>query len=130
MNKQGNIIGILIVGLLICIVLAAVVAAEVFVLLFLGFTYETWQGLAIFLVVFGIVEFILSALMKGFIEDQCKSHHNYHAFWGHVILSFTLLMLAVSIMESIYIPTIGAMIYAVLTALLYVLVDKIDVKNE
>ncbi|ATP40423.1 hypothetical protein CSE16_10380 [Solibacillus sp. R5-41] len=129
MNKLSNIFGILIAVLAFIAIIGVVIAAEVFALILVGFTYESWKSFAIFIIVFGIVEFILSSIMQRFVQTKAKSNHMYHKFWGHLLISITLMLIAVNVMESISIPVFGAIIYAVITAILYLIVDIIEQKN-
>lgn len=130
MNKLKNSLGILIALLAFIAIIGVVIAVEVFALILLGFTYDSWKSFAIFIIVFGIVEFILSNFMQSFVELKMQGYHAFHKFWGHLLISITLMLIAVNVMDSISIPVIGAVIYAVITAVLYLLIDEVDIKKR
>ncbi|MEG0385501.1 MAG: YrvL family regulatory protein [Solibacillus sp.] len=130
MNKLTNIFGILFALLVFITIIGVVIAAEVFALILLGFTYDSWQSFAIFIIVFGIVEFILSSAMQGLVQAKIQTNHAFHKFWGHLLISITLMLIAVNVMESIAIPVMGAVIYAIITALLYFVIDAFEKKGR
>ncbi|MEG0472757.1 MAG: YrvL family regulatory protein [Solibacillus sp.] len=130
MKKIGNIFGILIALFAFTAMIGLVIAAEVFALILLGFTYDSWQSFAIFIVVFGIAEFFITSFMQGFVEAKARGYHAFHKFWGHLLISLTLMLIAVNVMDSISIPVIGAVIYAAITALLYLLIDLVEKKRR
>lgn len=127
--KMKNIIAILIALLAFIVMIGLVIAVEVFALILVGFTYDSWKDFAIFLIGFGLVEFMLSSVMQRFVQMKIKEYQMYHKFWGHLLISITLMFIAVNIMESISIPVIGAIIYGIITAILYLLVDIFEQKK-
>ncbi|MEK4425505.1 YrvL family regulatory protein [Solibacillus sp. FSL K6-1523] len=130
MNKLKSIFGILIALFAFLVIIGIVIAVEVFALILLGFTYDSWQSFALFIIVFGIVEFILSSFMQNFVALKMQSHHAFHKFWGQLLISITLMLIAVNVMESISIPVMGAVIYAIITAVLYHIIDVVEKKNQ
>lgn len=126
MKKFVGVLGILSVLLLIVFIVAVVIGAEVFVLILLGITYDSWKNLALFIIALGIVEYIVSTMMQRTVKRNIKNHSKYHQFCLQVLISFTLLMAFTEMMSSIWIPTYGAVIYAILSAALYALVEKFE----
>lgn len=106
------------------VILTFFMAIEVFVLILLGLTYESWQALVLFIILFGIIEYIVSSILQKVIELKKWQNPNLHRFWGQTFISFILMMVFVRLMDEIWISTAGAIAYALITAALYIIVDR------
>lgn len=124
-----NILAPLIALIAFLFMIGVVIAVDVFALILVGFTYESWQDFAIFIVGFGLVEFMLSSVMQRFVHIKIKEYQTYHKFWGHLLLSITLMFMAVHVMDTISIPVVGAVLYGVISAILHLLVDILEQKK-
>ena len=123
--KNGNFFIVMIMVVLTgSIMLVALFALEILVLILLGFTYDRWQSLLLFIVAFGILEYIASSVLQRMLKAKNSQHPNIHRFWGQTFISFILMMVFVRIMDSIWISTTGAILYALITAALYIIFDR------
>lgn len=114
------------IGLIAISIIAVIVAIEVFVLTLLGFEYDGWRNLALFLVLHGIIEYVLVIGVRVLVKSRSKRHPNIHLFFGHLFVSFIVIMTITQWMDSVYINEYGAAMFAVITALLYMLVDRFE----
>lgn len=125
----GKALGILIVILIVIGTLAISIAAEIGILLLVGIDFERWSSLIWFIVVYGVVEFIVIMALDAFIELKVNSHQKFHKYFGHMIVSFTLIMAISLFIETIYLPITGAVIFAIATATMYLLFSFGDKKE-
>ncbi|MEK3974165.1 histidine kinase [Psychrobacillus sp. FSL K6-1267] len=125
----GKALGILIVILIVIGTLAISIAAEIGILLLVGIDFERWSSLIWFIVVYGVVEFIIIMALDAFIELKANSHQKFHKYFGHMIVSFTLIMAISLFIETIYLPITGAVIFAIATATMYLLFSFGDKKE-
>ncbi|QGM31050.1 histidine kinase [Bacillus sp. N3536] len=125
----GKALGILIVILIVIGTLAISIAAEIGILLLVGIDFERWSSLIWFIVVYGVVEFIVIMALDAFIELKANSHQKFHKYFGHMIVSFTLIMAISLFIETIYLPITGAVIFAIATATMYLLFSFGDKKE-
>lgn len=116
-------------GLLLIAVIGIVVAIEVYVLTLLGFEYDGWRSLALFLVLHSIIEYVLVMGVRILIKGRSKRHPNVHLFFGHLIVSFIVVMTLTQWLETVYMDVYGAAVFAAITAALYMLADRFE-KNE
>ncbi len=126
MNQLGKIFGIVALIFFIVAVVAVLIAVDIWILLLLGFTYDSWQMFALFIIIFGLLEFLFVMGLEAFIESKTNSHVGFHKFWGQTIVSFTLFMAVTTMMSSVAMPTVGAVIYAVFTATVYRVMSRFD----
>ncbi|MGE7977780.1 YrvL family regulatory protein [Psychrobacillus sp. NPDC093200] len=125
----GKALGILIVILIVIGTLAISIAAEIGILLLVGIDFERWSSLIWFIIVYGVVEFIVIMALDAFIELKSNSHQKFHKYFGHMIVSFTLIMTISLFIETIYLPITGAVIFAIATATMYLLFSFGDKKE-
>lgn len=125
----GKALGILIVILIVIGTLAISIAAEIGILLLVGIDFERWSSLIWFIIVYGVVEFIVIMALDAFIELKANSHQKFHKYFGHMIVSFTLIMAISLFIETIYLPITGAVIFAIATATMYLLFSFGDKKK-
>lgn len=125
-EKFINGLSILLIFGFIAGVFVAIVAIEIAALLLVGFEYNHWQSLAIFILIYSIVEFILSSAMKVILKQKAKGNYNLHYFFCNLIISFTVLMGTTLLLDSVYIPVAGAVIFSIITAILYSLMERLD----
>ncbi|MBD7943060.1 histidine kinase [Psychrobacillus sp. Sa2BUA9] len=125
----GKALAILIVILIVIGTLAISIAAEIGILLLVGIDFERWSSLIWFIVVYGVVEFIVIMALDAFIELKANSHQKFHKYFGHMIVSFTLIMAISLFIETIYLPITGAVIFAIATATMYLLFSFGDKKE-
>ncbi|MEK4244710.1 histidine kinase [Psychrobacillus sp. FSL K6-2684] len=125
----GKALGILIVILIVIGTLAISIAAEIGILLLVGIDFERWSSLIWFIIVYGVVEFIVIMALDAFIELKANSHQKFHKYFGHMIVSFTLIMAISLFIETIYLPITGAVIFAIATATMYLLFSFGDKKE-
>lgn len=114
------------IGLLVISVIGIVIAIEVFVLTLLGFEYEGWRSLALFLVLHSLIEYVLVMGVRIFIKGRSKRHPNVHLFFGHLFVSFIVIMTLTQWMDTVYMDVYGAAIFSAITAVLYMLVDRFE----
>lgn len=125
----GKALGILIVILIVIGTLAISIAAEIGILLLVGIDFERWSSLIWFIIVYGVIEFIVIMALDAFIELKANSHQKFHKYFGHMIVSFTLIMAISLFIETIYLPITGAIIFAIATATMYLLFSFGDKKE-
>ncbi len=125
----GKALGILIVILIVIGTLAISIAAEIGILLLVGIDFERWSSLIWFIIIYGVVEFIVIMALDALIELKANSHQKFHKYFGHMIVSFTLIMAISLFIETIYLPIIGAVIFAIATATMYLLFSFGDKKE-
>lgn len=125
-EKFINGLSILLIFGFVAGVFVAIVAIEIAALLLVGFEYDHWQSLAIFILIYSIVEFILSSAMKVILKQKAKGNYNLHYFFCNLIISFTVLMGTTLLLDSVYIPVAGAVIFSIITAILYSLMERLD----
>ncbi|MGN7476976.1 YrvL family regulatory protein [Solibacillus silvestris] len=123
-KNSGNIFGFLFIILLFISIIGIAIAAEVGILLLVGIEFEDWGNLVWFILLYGIIEFAFVMLSDVLIELKTEQHHRFHKYFAHLLISFTLLMTISLIMESIYLPIYGGVIFAIATATLYLLFDS------
>lgn len=128
-KKFGKALGILIVILIVIGTLAISITAEIGILLLVGIDFERWSSLIWFIIVYGVVEFIVIMALDAFIELKANSHQKFHKYFGHMIVSFTLIMAISLFIETIYLPITGAVIFAIATATMYLLFSFGDKKE-
>ncbi|MBD8037614.1 histidine kinase [Solibacillus sp. A46] len=124
MKKIGIPLGIVFIILLFIGIICIAIAAEVGVLLLVGIEFEHWKYLVGFIIIYGIIEFALVMLSDVLIELKSEQLHRFHQYFAHLLISFTLLMTISILMESIYLPMYGGIIFAITTATLYLLFDS------
>ena len=129
-TKLAVAFSVLAMGLLFIVVVGTVIAIEVYVLTLLGFTYDNWRSLALFLVLHSIIEYVLVMGVRIIVRGRSKRHPNVHLFFGHLFVSFIVLMTITQWMDSVYIDVYGAAIFAAITAVLYMLVDRFEGKEK
>lgn len=110
-------------------VVGIVVAIEVFALTLLGFEYDSWKSLALFLVLHSLIEYVLVIGVRVIVKSRSKRHPNVHLFFGHLFVSFIVIMTLTQWMRTVYINEYGAAIFAAITAALYMLVDRFEPKE-
>ena len=129
-TKLAVAFSVLAMGLLFIVVVGTVIAIEVYVLTLLGFTYDNWRSLALFLVLHSIIEYVLVMGVRIIVRGRSKRHPNVHLFFGHLFVSFIVLMTITQWMDSVYIDVYGAAIFAAITAVLYMLVDRFEGREK
>jgi len=129
-TKLAVAFSVLAIGLLFIVVGGTVIAIEVYVLTLLGFTYDNWRSLALFLVLHSIIEYVLEMGVRIIVRGRSKRHPNVHLFFGHLFVSFIVLMTITQWMDSVYIDVYGAAIFAAITTVLYMLVDRFERKEK
>ncbi|QEY20517.1 histidine kinase [Psychrobacillus sp. AK 1817] len=125
----GKALAILIVILIVIGTLAISIAAEIGILLLVGIAFERWSSLIWFIIVYGVIEFIVIMALDAFIELKANNHQKFHKYFGHMIVSFTLIMAISLFIETIYLPITGAVIFAIATATMYLLFSFGDKKE-
>lgn len=124
MKKFGGFLSISFIFLLVVVIIGVAVAAEVGILLLIGIEFEGWGNLIWFIIIYGIIEFAIVMLSDVIVELKATQHERLHKYFAHLLISFTLLMTISLIMETIYLPLYGAIIFAFVTATLYLLFDS------
>ena len=124
MKKFGGFLGISLIFLLFIFIIGIAIAAEVGILLLIGIEFEGWENLIWFIIIYGVIEFALVMFSDVLIESKATQHHRLHKYFAHLLLSFTLLMTISLMMETIYLPLYGGVIFAIATATLYLLISS------
>ncbi|MBD8032727.1 histidine kinase [Solibacillus merdavium] len=124
MKKFGIPLGIVLIILLFIGIICIAIAAEVGILLLVGIEFENWKYLVSFIILYGIIEFALVMVSDVLIELKSEQLHRFHQYFAHMFISFTLLMTISLLMESIYLPLYGGIVFAIGTATLYLLFNS------
>lgn len=124
MRKIGIPLGIVFIILLFIGIICIAIAAEVGILLLVGIEFEHWKYLIGFIILYGIIEFALVMVSDVLIELKSGQLHRFHKYFAHLLISFTLLMSISLLMESIYLPLYGGIVFAIATATLYLLFNS------
>ena len=124
MKKFGGFLSIGLLFLLFIFIIGIAIAAEVGILLLIGIEFEGWENLIGFIITYGVIEFALVMLSDVIIESKVAQHHRLHKYFAHLLISFTLLMTISLMMETIYLPIYGGIIFAIATATLYFLISS------
>lgn len=125
----GSALGILMVILVVLGTLVVSMAAEIGILLLVGIEFNSWSSLIWFIIIYGIIEFIVIMAVDAWIEYKSENHQKFHKYFSYMIVSFTLIMIISISKETIYLPVIGAVIFAVATASMYLLFSLGDKKK-
>lgn len=123
MKNFGGFIGFIFIGLLFIAIIGVAISVEVGILLLVGIEFEGWGNLIWFILVYGIIEFGLVMVSDVLIELKTTQHHRFHKYFAHLLISFTLLMTISLMMESIYLPLYGGIVFAIATATMYWVFD-------
>ena len=129
MKKIRIPLGIVFIILLFIGIICIAIAAEVGILLLVGIEFEHWKYLIGFIILYGVIEFALVMVSDVLIELKSEQLHRLHKYFVHLLISFTLLMTISLLMESIYLPLYGGIVFAIATATLYLLLNS-GSKNE
>lgn len=119
MKNFGGFIGFIFIGLLFLAIIGIAISVEVGILLLVGMEFERWGNLIWFILLYGVIEFVLIMLADVLIELKTDQHHRFHKFFAHLLISFTLLMTISLLMKSIYLPLYGGIVFAIATATMY-----------
>lgn len=125
----GNTFGILLIILIVLGTLGISIAAEIGILLLVGIEFEGWSTLIWFVIIYGIIEFIIIMAVEAIIERKSNSHQKFHKYFSYMIVSFTLIMTVSFFLETIYLPVTGAVIFAIAAATMYLLFSLWDKKE-
>lgn len=125
----GNTFGIFIIIFGILGTLVVSIAAEIGILLLVGIEFEHWSSLIWFIIMYGIIEFIIIMAVDALIEHKSENHQKFHKYFSYMIVSFTLIMTVSFFLETIYLPVTGAVIFAIATATMYLLFSLWDKKE-
>lgn len=128
-KKFTSSMGLLMAGLLLIGTIAIAMAVEVGVLLLVDVEFDHWSNLVWFIIIYGVIEFILMMFVDAIIEIKAAAYIEFHKFFAHMILSFIVVMSISMLMEAIYLPDAGAVIFAGITAVLYLLFSFVDNKE-
>ncbi|WP_342566979.1 YrvL family regulatory protein [Psychrobacillus sp. FSL K6-4046] len=116
-----TVFGILIVIASVLGTLIVSMAAEIGVLLLVGIEYDHWSNLIWFIIIYGVIEFIIILVVDALIEGKSDNHQKFHKFFSYMIVSFILIMTVSFYLDSIYLPVTGAVIFAIASAAIYLL---------
>jgi len=130
MKKFGGFIGFIFISLLFIAIIGVAISVEVGILLLVGIEFESWGNLIGFILIYGIIEFGLVMVSDVLIELKTIQHHRLHKYFAHLLISFTLLMTISLMMESIYLPLYGGIVFAIATATLYLVFDAGSKKGK
>lgn len=125
----GSALSILLVILFVLGTLAVSMAAEIGILLLVGIEFNSWSSLIWFIIIYGIIEFIVIMAVDAWIEYKSENHQKFHKYFSYMIVSFTLIMIVSIAKETIYLPVMGAVIFAIATATMYLLFSLGDNKK-
>lgn len=123
MKNLGGFIGLIFIALLFCAIIAIAISMEIGILLLVGIEFEGWGNLIWFILLYGVIEFAFVMLSDVLIELKTMHYHRFHKYFAHLLISFTVLMTISLMMESIYLPLYGGIVFAIATATMYWLFD-------
>lgn len=123
MKKITVLVSMALLAVMTIAVFAALMAVEVIFLLFLGLEYASIGTLITFFILYGIVEYIGSSVIKGIIKHKKPMQEALHYFWGQAILALVLMFAFVKWMDGIYLATESIIIYSLATAFLFILFE-------
>lgn len=130
MKNFGGFFSFIFIGLLFLTIIGVAISVEVGILLLVGIEFEGWGNLIGFILIYGIIEFALVMLSDVLIELKTSQHHRFHKYFAHLLISFTLLMTISLMMESIYLPLYGGIVFAIATATMYWVFDAGSKKGK
>ena len=130
MKNFGSFFSLIFIGLLFLAIIGVAISVETGILLLVGIEFESWGNLIWFILIYGIIEFALVMVSDLLIELKTKQHHRFHKYFAHLLISFTLLMTISLIMESIYLPLYGGIVFAIATATMYWMFDAGSKKGK
>ncbi|MEK4078773.1 YrvL family regulatory protein [Solibacillus sp. FSL K6-1126] len=130
MKNFGGFIGFIFIGLLFIAIIGIAISVEVGILLLVGIEFEGWGNLIWFILIYGVIEFAFVMFSDVLIELKTTQNHRFHKYFAHLLISFTLLMTISLIMESIYLPLYGGIVFAIATATMYWVFDAGSKKEK
>lgn len=123
MKNLGGFIGLIFIALLFCAIIVIAISMEIGILLLVGIEFEGWGNLIWFILLYGVIEFAFVMLSDVLIELKTMHYHRFHKYFAQLLISFTVLMTISLMMESIYLPLYGGIVFAIATATMYWLFD-------